>query len=120
MPTLEIGCCGSFCKTCPELRQAHCKGCKIGYANGERDIKKARCRIKVCCIGKKLVTCADCEHYFSCETIQGFYAKNGYKYKKYREATLFIRSDGYHRFLELAAGWQRQYGKYSDACVGKK
>lgn len=110
MSILEIGCCGAYCKTCPEHLGGRCPGCKFGYENGARDISKARCRMKVCCISKRLTTCADCSGYSSCETLQGFYEKNGYKYRKYREATSFIRENGYRLFLLLADGWQRQYG----------
>jgi len=112
MSILEIGCCGAYCKTCPELRNGRCKGCKIGYKDGKRDIAKARCKMKVCCIGKNLNTCADCESYATCEILQGFYGKKSYKYKKYEEATRFIREKGYARFMETADGWKNQYGKY--------
>jgi hypothetical protein len=112
MSVVEIGCCGAYCKTCPEFTSARCPGCKIGYENGARDITKARCKMKVCCMQKGLDTCADCDVYSSCETIQGFYGKKGYKYSKYREATLFIRAEGYGAFLKIADDWKRQYGKY--------
>lgn len=112
MSILEIGCCGAYCKTCPEFRNSRCQGCKIDYENGKRDIKKAKCKMKVCCIGKKLNTCADCDRYSVCIIIQIFYAKKNYKYKKYEEATLYIREKGYSNFLEIADSWKNQYGKY--------
>jgi hypothetical protein len=112
MTILDIGCCGAYCKTCPELRRSRCQGCKIGYENGKRDIRKAKCKMKVCCIEKKLNTCADCDTYSICELIQEFYGKKSYKYRKYEEATLFIREKGYSNFLEVADGWKNQYGKY--------
>jgi hypothetical protein len=112
MSTLEIGCCGAYCGTCPEYRKARCRGCKIGYESGERDIRRARCRMKICCIEKGLETCADCDDYVGCRNIREFYGKNAYKYRKYREATLFIRERGYQAFLEIATGWEKQYGKY--------
>jgi hypothetical protein len=112
MSILEIGCCGAYCKTCKELRNDRCHGCKIGYADGKRDIKKARCKMKVCCIENGLSTCADCANYSTCEILQGFYSKKSYKYKKYEEATLFIRDMGYSNFLEVANVWKNQYGKY--------
>lgn len=112
MSVLEIGCCGAYCKTCPEFRDSRCKGCKIGYGDGARDIRKARCRIKVCCITRGLNTCADCGDYSSCAVIRGFYNKKGYKYGKYRQATRFIREKGYPEFLEKADAWKNQYGKY--------
>ena len=68
--------------------------------------------MKVCCIEKGFNTCADCTIYSACATIQGFYGKKSYKYKKYREATLFIREKGYGNFIKMADGWTNQYGKY--------
>ena len=78
----------------------------------DRDIKKARCKMKVCCIGKGFNSCADCESYDTCEIGQGFYSKKGYKDKKYEEATLFVREKGYSKFLVIADGWKNQYGNY--------
>ena len=112
MTILEIGCCGAYCKTCLEHRTTRCIGCKIGYQNGERDIKKAKCKMKVCCLAKKkLETCADCPDYPSCETIQGFHIKSGYKYKKYKQSIEFIRENGYGAFLRQADNWKGPYGK---------
>ena len=112
MSILEIGCCGAYCKRCAQFRSSKCQGCKIGYEDGERDLKKARCKMKKCCIAKGHNTCADCEVYSTCPIIQGFYGKKSYKYKKYEQATLFIREKGYRNFLEVADGWKNQYGKY--------
>ncbi len=111
MSVTETGCCGAYCKTCPEYN-SNCKGCKTGYADGSRDIKKARCRIKVCCINNNFSSCADCEKFETCEIIQQFHNKSSYKYQKYKEAILFIREHGYADFLNIANTWKRQYGKY--------
>jgi hypothetical protein len=108
----EVGCCGAYCGTCKVMRDGSCKGCKLGYADGTRDISKARCKMKVCCLENQFRSCADCSKYSSCDIIQGFYAKKGYKYKKYREAIEFIRVNGYEEFLKKADGWKMQYGKF--------
>jgi hypothetical protein len=110
----EIGCCGAYCKTCRIYPENICKGCKIGYKNKDRDIEKAKCKMKVCCIKKELLSCADCKQYESCEILQGFYKKNGYKYKKYKEALEFIRKNGYKKFIKIADTWTMQYGKYKN------
>jgi hypothetical protein len=111
MSVREIGCCGAYCKTCRALKDKSCRGCKLGYENGERDISKARCAMKVCCFGERqLETCADCPDYPSCETIHGFYSKNGYKYGKYRQTTEFIRENGYDKLLAVADRWKGAYG----------
>lgn len=112
MPIKEIGCCGAYCATCRELSKERCHGCKLGYDNGERDIEKAKCRIKLCCIRyKKLDTCGDCKDFASCEIIQTWYNKKGYKYNKYRESIEFIRLNGYKKFIRIADSWKNQYGK---------
>ena len=113
MTIKEIGCCGTYCKTCrASTTGSHCRGCKLGYESGERDINRARCKMKVCCFrDKKLESCADCPDYDSCSIIQGFFSKKGYKYRKYRQAMEFIREHGYGAFLERAEKWKGPYGK---------
>lgn len=57
------------------------------------------------------VTCADCEEYALCETVQAFLHHPGYKYSKYRQALAFIRARGYDAFLKKAEDWKNAYGK---------
>ena len=106
-----IGCCGAYCGTCPPLKEGSCRGCKLGYKTGERDVSKARCLMKVCCLRKKLETCMDCQNYPKCKIIQGFQGKKGYKYKRYKQSAEFIREHGYKKFLEKAKDWKRAYGR---------
>lgn len=68
--------------------------------------------MKVCCVSKKLRSCADCGDYDTCRILNDFYDKNAYKYKKYKEATEYIRANGYDAFLEIADTWKNAYGKY--------
>jgi hypothetical protein len=113
MSVREIGCCGAYCKTCrASTTGSNCRGCKLGYEGGERDINKARCKIKICCFRDRYFeTCADCPDYPSCETIQSLYMKQGYKYGKYKQSIEFIRDNGYSKFLDIADGWKGPYGK---------
>lgn len=113
MSVREIGCCGAYCKTCRAfVPEGVCRGCKLGYEDGDRDIDKAKCKIKLCCFkDRRLETCADCSDYPDCGIIHGFYEKNGYKYKKYRQSVEFIKENGYDRFLVFADGWKGPYGK---------
>lgn len=111
MTVEELGCCGAYCRTCLVLKAKTCLGCKSGYRAGKRDISKAKCKIKICCIKNGYASCADCNNFNSCKTIQGFYGKNGYKYKKYREALEYIRIKGYASFIRIANEWKIQYGK---------
>lgn len=108
----EIGCCGAYCRTCQALKDTACRGCKLGYKNSERDMAKAKCKIKICCMNNGFVSCADCSKYNTCETIQNLHNKNGYKYRKYRQAIIFIRDNGYEQFLAIADKWSMPFGKY--------
>lgn len=110
MDTLEIGCCGAYCKTCREYQKA-CKGCKIGYSDGSRDMAKAKCKIKVCCVRKGCATCADCSEYDDCSIIQAFHNHPGYKYGKYKQSIAYIRTHGYAEFMKRAINWTGAYGK---------
>jgi hypothetical protein len=113
MSVREIGCCGAYCRTCPAfVPRGPCRGCKLGYGEGERDINKAKCPIKRCCFrDRRLESCADCPDYAGCDIIQGFYRKNGYKYRKYRQSIEFIKENGYTKFISVADGWKGPYGK---------
>jgi len=112
-PSRYIGCCGAYCGTCPALKDTTCKGCRLGYGDGGRDIRAARCAMKRCCLmEKKLDTCADCPEYEKCSILQGFFAKNGYKYGKYRESLEYIRHHGCPAFLLAACSWKRAYGVF--------
>lgn len=119
MTVKEIGCCGAYCRTCmlwqrsayPEERT--CLGCKLGYEPGGRDLKKARCRIKVCCLARGFETCADCRD-FPCAILEGFWGKKGWKYQQYRKQLEFIRQYGYEEFLKCADCWKRANGKLFD------
>ena len=69
--TEEIGCCGAYCGTCREYLKP-CKGCKPRYLDGSRELSRAKCRMKKCCLTKGHITCADCEEYDRCGIIQSF------------------------------------------------
>ena len=69
-----IGCCGAYCKTCKPFIDGACKGCKIGFDSGQRDINKAKCKIKLCCFrDSEFDTCADCPKLESCQIIGDYY-----------------------------------------------
>ena len=110
-PITYVGCCGAYCRTCKPYNQGFCKGCKLGYATGARDLSKARCAIKVCCMEHGYESCADCAELTTCETIGSFHVKGGYKYRKYAESIEFIRRHGYEEFMRQADVWTNAYGK---------
>jgi hypothetical protein len=114
MPDLiqYIGCCGAYCRTCRPFTKGFCKGCKLGYDKGTRVIDNARCKMKLCCFReRKFETCADCPDFDSCTIISGFFAKNGFKYKKYRQSLEFVRKNGYSEFIKSSDKWKGPYGK---------
>jgi hypothetical protein len=116
MSILEIGCCGAYCRTCRAFVDKSCYGCKIGYSDGKRDIAKAKCPMKVCCMKTYCYqSCADCAQYESCTTLKKFHSKNGYKYRKYKESLEYIRTHGYERFLQMADHWKCAYGKLKES-----
>ena len=105
-----IGCCCSYCKTCREFTNGNCRGCKLGYDSGDRDINRAKCKIKVCCFKeRKFETCADCPDYLSCKLIQ--YRFKGYQLKKCLQLIEFIRENGYAGFMKTASRWKDCFGK---------
>jgi len=107
-----IGCCGAFCGKCRQLTEGICKGCKLGYDEGMRNINAARCRIKLCCFReKKIQTCSDCPEFPGCRIIHDFYGNKGYKYGKYCESIEFIKKHGYQDFLEQTCTWKNEYGR---------
>ncbi|MBN1856200.1 MAG: DUF3795 domain-containing protein [Dehalococcoidia bacterium] len=110
-PVKYVGCCGAWCRTCKPFVKGFCKGCKLGYQNGERDIAKARCAIKVCCLSRGYESCADCPDLEGCPIVGVFHNKTGYKYGKYRQSTQFLRHHGYAEFIRQADNWTGAYGK---------
>ena len=107
-----LGCCGAYCKTCRAFTENYCKGCKIGYGDNSRDLAKAKCKMKVCCLKKGFISCADCMELDTCEVMRSFFSKKGYKYRKYKEAIYYIRENGYKNFFAIANSWKMQFGKY--------
>ena len=71
---------------------AACKGCKTGQTDGGRDLAKAKCKIKVCCMGKGIAMCAYCTGYDLWPVIQAFHNHPSYKYGKYKQAIAYIRA----------------------------
>jgi hypothetical protein len=98
MSIIEIGCCGTYCETCPAFAQHTWKGCNLGYEIGVRDLSKAKCQIKLCCIGSHLQSCADCQKLPTSQTVNDFYQKPGLKYGKYIMEVEYIRNHGYDSF----------------------
>lgn len=117
MTLREIGCCGTSCRTCLKQQKEKypdertCRGCKLGYELGERDLSKAKCEIKVCCLRENgSETCADCPDY-PCEILGKFWGKRGWKYGQYKKQLEFIKDNDYEEFLKSAEKWKGPHGK---------
>ena len=112
MSAEEIGCCGAYCRTCRAFRDGSCRGCRLGYSDGTRDLTRAKCRIKVCSMrDHDHQTCADCGEFDYCETLQTWYESAGGSRRRYRRSADFIRRHGYDRFIKIADGWKDAAGK---------
>jgi hypothetical protein len=111
MSVREIGCCGAYCRTCRAYTSGFCRGCKLGYENGKRDINRAKCKMKLCCFrGRNLATCADCPDY-PCRILNIFLNKKGRE--KYRRQLEFIKEHGYKKFIAVANKWKDASGRLS-------
>jgi hypothetical protein len=109
---IYIGCCGTYCKTCKPFIDGFCKGCRIGYEDGKRDINKAKCIIKLCCMKEKgYEMCADCGEFSSCDKIKTKFGKEKYNFKKCMQCLDFIKKNGYSKFIKIAENWKGPYGK---------
>jgi hypothetical protein len=111
-PRIYIGCCGAYCKNCKPYVDGYCKGCRLGYESGERNISKAKCKIKLCCFkDNNFETCADCDKFSNCEIFNGRFRVGTRDHKKYQESLFFIKNSGYDKFILRADKWKGTYGK---------
>lgn len=107
-----IACCGCYCKTCKAFTSKNCPGCKLGYNNNNRDINKAKCKIKLCCLKDKIIeSCADCSDFYKCSIISNKFKSGTYDNKKCLETLEYIKSNGYNSFIKLANNWKNHFGK---------
>jgi hypothetical protein len=107
-----IACCGCYCKTCKPYIDGFCKGCKLGYASGVRDINKAKCKIKICCFKeKKFDTCADCNKYYNCEIFNNRFKVGTKDNVSLQDALNYIKDHGYDKFILKAKNWKSYKGK---------
>ncbi len=109
---IYVACCGAYCRTCKPFVEGHCKGCKVGYNLDNRDISRAKCKIKLCCFrDNKFDSCAECSKFSNCEIFFGRFKIGTRDNKKYQEALAFIKKNGYSKFIKLADKWKGPCGK---------
>jgi hypothetical protein len=110
-----IGCCGAYCKTCRSLTREKCKGCKLGFNDGDRNINRTRCNIKKCCFrDNKFETCADCQKLDSCNHMENWYKKEQGKYRSYKKFLDYIKENGYSKFIKTAESWKNWFGEFNE------
>jgi hypothetical protein len=110
-----IGCCGAYCKNCRSLIRKCCKGCKIGFKDGERNINLSKCNVKICCFRvNNFESCAECKKIESCGIMKKWYKKNDGKYGKYKELLEYIKNNGYDKFIEIANNWKNEFGEINE------
>lgn len=111
-PENYIACCGFYCKTCKEFTSGLCKGCKLGYDTGARDINKVKCKIKLCCYkDKNFATCADCKEFPDCTIISTRFKIGTYQNKKCLESLHFIKNYGTSNYIKISDKWKNHCGK---------
>lgn len=108
---IYIGCCGAYCKTCKAFVNGSCKGCKIGYESGDRDLSKAKCKIKICCLNKNFESCADCKQFSDCDIFNTRFKIGTSDNRKCQESLNFIKNEGYDKFLLKVKKWKNHVGK---------
>ena len=52
----HIAPCGLFCTSCGKFKRGKCQGCQI-------EAGFSRCGIRLCCIDKQIITCAECTEF---------------------------------------------------------
>jgi hypothetical protein len=110
-----IGCCGAYCKACRSFVRGDCKGCKLGFDIGDRNINRTGCTVKKCCFrDKKYETCADCNNFDSCNYMENWYKKGKGKYRAYKKYIDFIKENGYTKFIEIANAWKSHFGEIGE------
>ena len=111
-PENYISCCGFYCKTCKEYVKGFCKGCKLGYDENERDINKAKCKIKLCSFkDKQLISCADCNDFRDCEILSKRFKPGTYYHRKCIGLLEYLKSNGSDNYIKIASGWNSHMGK---------
>jgi len=70
----HIGPCGLFCTNCGKFKRSRCYGCQLqpGFK---------RCPVRLCCVGRRITTCAECDDFQSprdfseCPKVNNFIAR---------------------------------------------
>jgi hypothetical protein len=84
--------CGLYCGACPRYLRDNCPGCK-------KNEKAAWCKIRTCCMEKKIKSCADCnfDDVNECNKFNNFMSKLfSFIFRSNRKGCIeAIRKNGY-------------------------
>ena len=101
-----IAACGLYCGSCRSLLSGKCPGC----AGNE---KASWCKIRSCCGGKAILSCAECDEHedpSTCNYFDNLVSKIfGLLFNSNRAACVMaIRADGREKFADRMAAEKRQ------------
>ena len=90
--------CGLYCGACPRFLKEKCYGCR-------GNDKATWCKLRTCCMGKNIASCADCSEFsdvMACEKYNNFMARIfGFVFNSNRSACIRrIKAVGYDKFAE--------------------
>ena len=66
--TRLVAYCGLYCGGCGSYKKGRCKACKM-------DGGFSRCQVRKCCTELNYQSCAECDKYLNCKTLDNFIAK---------------------------------------------
>ena len=97
--TKQIAYCGLYCGACHKFLKGKCPGCH----NNE---KAGWCKVRKCCMQKKISSCADCDEYANakeCKMHNNFFGKVfAVLFNSDRYACLdLIKAEGYENFAKF-------------------
>lgn len=104
----HIAACGLFCTHCGAFKKGKCTGCQSAPL-----FKK--CPVRLCCVGKGITTCADCDEfpaprdYHECKKLNNLLAKvASFVFRTKRlDALALLRDEGMDAYLAA----KRESGK---------
>lgn len=88
--------CGLYCNACGKYLKGKCDGCASNH-------KASWCKLRTCCLEKKIASCADCTEYedvMACNKYNTFMAKMfGFIFNSDRAACIErIKTVGYEKY----------------------
>lgn len=104
----HVGSCGLFCTNCGKFKRGRCYGCQLQPGFG-------RCPVRLCCVERKITTCAECAdfqspcNYRECPKLNNFIARTISLFTDAERpaALALLRDRGRERYLTV----KRESGK---------